>query len=1313
MAAILPVYLSFAILALFSYTSTPATADSDDWSGPISVEGKTLSTTTARQAQEKASVSMNASQILNDQLRAEIPTILAIKDTASRMQKKAPDSGPLLQIGSPVDIPELSQDITSSAKMMLGHDLTADALIALRIASPGALGLRLGLHIDELPSEVVLAFYSGSSNEPVAEPVTGAEVWDLLALNQAAGDVSEEGRTYWSPMIAGDEAIVLVMMPPGVQADQIRFSIPTISHIEQDAFSWFSQSDGNTFASGSQALQTRLLNDSPTIASKIAERPTIASYFTTNAAAACNVDVTCAPDWNTAAAGVAKMIFTLEDGSTRGCTGALLNDKHSSGIPYFLSANHCISTQTVASALETYWFYQSPGCNLSGTDWRYQPLTGGAELLYANADTDVAFLQLRNTPPSGSRLLAWTTTTPGMNDGLVGIHHPKGDRKKISDGYLAGYWDCTPLSNANPDGDASCSSASSASGEYLKVNWVSGLTERGSSGSPIFNLDYQVVGQLYAGDPGTCSDDEKSYYGRFDFAFQAALSQWLYSDDIPEPATHAIQTSASPSSGGSVSCNPNPVDDGGDSLCTAAANSGYLFDHWSGHCSGTNPSCTLSNVTGDKSVTANFTQQVAVTHSIQTSASPSAGGSVSCNPNPVDDGEDSLCTATANSGYLFDHWSGHCSGTNPSCTLSNVTGAKSVTANFKQQVAATHTIQTSASPSAGGSVSCNPNPVEDGEDSICTATPSCGYRFESWSGDCSGTDETCTLNNVTAAAKSVSARFQEIPELPFRSLSVSLVGPGTVSSQPEDLVCDQDSCSAYWGYCDPVTTLTLTAIADEGASFVGWCVETDEEPGDGEDDDGSLCTGEEAACTGTQPSCTLTVDASARVTATFSTDQPVNHTIQTSASPSAGGSVSCNPNPIEDGEDSTCTASANSGYLFTNWSGDCSGTNPSCTLSNVTGDKSVTANFTQQATITHTIQTNVSPSAGGSVSCNPNPVEDGEDSTCTASANPGYQFTNWSGHCSGTNPSCTLSDVTGAKSVTANFEQQAAVTYTIQTSASPSAGGSVSCNPNPVEDGEDSTCTASANSGYSFTNWSDDCSGTNPSCTLSNVTGDKSVTANFTAQTVTHTIQTSVSPSAGGSVSCNPNPVGDSEDSLCTATANAGYAFESWSGDCSGTSPNCMLSNVTAAQAVTANFRATSASSIQLNDTGIDWCADGDTNNLDCPVAGYPGQDGVYGRDTLARAGLLEKVGAGAAGFDFTKLDANGQDLPATATDWTCVRDNVTGLIWEVKTTDGGLRDKDQTYTWDDSFTYASDVNTQALCGFNDWRVPTMALIIP
>ena len=158
------------------------------------------------------------------------------------------------------------------------------------------------------------------------------------------------------------------------------------------------------------------------------------------------------------------------------------------------------------------------------------------------------------------------------------------------------------------------------------------------------------------------------------------------------------------------------------------------------------------------------------------------------------------------------------------------------------------------------------------------------------------------------------------------------------------------------------------------------------------------------------------------------------------------------------------------------------------------------------------------------------------------------------------------------------------------------------------------------------------------------------------------------------------------------------------------------------------------ASAAGLDDAGVTQCGNLTQNGQACPQAGFPSQDAETGRD--AQAGL-QKAGAGPAGFDYTKLDAAGQPLPDSATNWDCIRDNVTGLIWEIKTDDNGLRDQDWTYTWYNpngatngghagstgsntcnstlpsglcnTLAYATAVNALAtpLCGKTDWRLPT------
>lgn len=138
----------------------------------------------------------------------------------------------------------------------------------------------------------------------------------------------------------------------------------------------------------------------------------------------------------------------------------------------------------------------------------------------------------------------------------------------------------------------------------------------------------------------------------------------------------------------------------------------------------------------------------------------------------------------------------------------------------------------------------------------------------------------------------------------------------------------------------------------------------------------------------------------------------------------------------------------------------------------------------------------------------------------------------------------------------------------ITVNLSPSGSGTASCSPNPVLYNNSSTCTATPSAGYTFQAWSGDCTGA--TCVLNNVISPKAVTANFTQTIPSYPITVSTVPTGGGAASCTPNPVQHGSSSICTATPNAGYILQMWSGDCTGAT--CVLSNVTSAKAVTANF---------------------------------------------------------------------------------------------------------------------------------------------
>lgn len=161
-----------------------------------------------------------------------------------------------------------------------------------------------------------------------------------------------------------------------------------------------------------------------------------------------------------------------------------------------------------------------------------------------------------------------------------------------------------------------------------------------------------------------------------------------------------------------------------------------------------------------------------------------------------------------------------------------------------------------------------------------------------------------------------------------------------------------------------------------------------------------------------------------------------------------------------------------------------------------------------------------------------------------------------------------------------------------------------------------------------------------------------------------------------------------------------------------------------------------------LNDTGITSCATIAAKGLPCENAAsgtdaYPLQDAEFGRDVIAENNQLSKIGAGVAAFDFTKLNINGSPLPDqtvgyAANPWYCLRDNVTGLFWEVKTADSNpsfsRHHASNTYTWYkdgnnplgtagtagtcadspcDTDAYVTAVNQQGYCGSTSWRMPT------
>lgn len=360
---------------------------------------------------------------------------------------------------------------------------------ALSFVSPEAVGIRLGMLVRGLPGTAVVRAYGPASE--LAWELPGREVLATLDRNAQAGDRSDAGRTYWLPLVPGEEATLEIELPPGMAPAAVEIAVPQISHVYESPLS-------------ARSASTKAIGDS----------------------GSCEIDIMCSSDFQQESRSVAKMEF-ISGGDAFLCTGTLLADSRASGTPYFLSAHHCISTQLEASTLATYWFFRSASCGSTQLDPASTSRGGGATLLYASSSTDVSFMQLHSMPPATVVYAGSWTEPPLPNDGLVGVHHPQGDLQKISRGYLHSYADCSSPQSCSPG---------RSSGNFLTLRWTQGTTEGGSSGSAVWRTisgRHYVVGQLMSGAASCSNLSGFDFYGRFDLAYNAALHQWLN----PPPGT--------------------------------------------------------------------------------------------------------------------------------------------------------------------------------------------------------------------------------------------------------------------------------------------------------------------------------------------------------------------------------------------------------------------------------------------------------------------------------------------------------------------------------------------------------------------------------------------------------------------------------------------------------------------------------------------------------------------------------------------------------------------------------------------------------
>lgn len=433
--------------------------------------------------------------------RSSTASVVVLPPLADEEKKTllAPASDPVLaDVGAPVrigvgrSIAETSSEKATTALLNWTPTDRGGHVAAVTFRSPAAGGLRLGVLVRNLPMASVVRFYVPGS--PTAFEVPGQEILATIQRNLDAGDTTDAARTYWSPDLGGDEVTMELEVPPGIDPSATEVSVPQLSHIYRS----LGERGGD--------VQGRGLGGS----------------------SSCQSDVTCDPAYERESRSVALMQF-VQNGSTYGCTGTLMNDRTSTGTPYFLSANHCVSSQTVASTLATTWFYRASACANATPLPDRKVLTGGATLLYASADTDTSFMRLNAAPPAGAIHAGSSPFIVDRGTSVFSLHNPSGDLQKLSLGTMKEFASCTAL-DASDRYSCTVSTATSALANFLAVGWQQGATEPGSSGAGLFtrfNGNSYLVGQLRGGTSSCTNPFGVDTYGRFDRAYQATLSRWL------------------------------------------------------------------------------------------------------------------------------------------------------------------------------------------------------------------------------------------------------------------------------------------------------------------------------------------------------------------------------------------------------------------------------------------------------------------------------------------------------------------------------------------------------------------------------------------------------------------------------------------------------------------------------------------------------------------------------------------------------------------------------------------------------------------
>jgi uncharacterized protein (TIGR03437 family) len=352
----------------------------------------------------------------------------------------------------------------------------------LRLSVPGAVALRVRLE----------DFHD-----------TAGAVWVYSETGEAEGPFTGRGPlgdgAFWSPTVNGSSLIVEYQEE---QAGAGAFVPPF--RVE--------------------ALSQRWAEESAVAVAAPAE-PRSAALF-------CHVDATCFSQYAAQATATVQFNFEADDGGSYVCSGSMINTRSSSFRPYMITAHHCLSSDAEARSVEAFFQYGTTACDGTPLAKTRLPKVLGARFLEGASwgEGDYAFVLLNGDPPAGTSFLGWNTGGFELGDTAIGLHHPAGSFRRFSRG------------NRTADRAARIEGQTAPAERFFSMQWSTGLTEGGSSGSPLLNANNQIIGTLSFGPvppPGRTLCDlnpRTSGYGRFANAYPSIQK---YLDDAPSASLSA------------------------------------------------------------------------------------------------------------------------------------------------------------------------------------------------------------------------------------------------------------------------------------------------------------------------------------------------------------------------------------------------------------------------------------------------------------------------------------------------------------------------------------------------------------------------------------------------------------------------------------------------------------------------------------------------------------------------------------------------------------------------------------------------------